>query len=124
MMTKKEKKALIIVDHGSRFHGANDMLWDVVEMLRKLRPDLMIEGAHMELCEPDIPTVIDACVQAGATEITVHPYMLAPGRHATSDIPGMAKEAIQNHPNVKLTITNCLGVDDRIGELVLERAGL
>ena len=119
-----KKKALLIVDHGSRFEGANDMLWDVVAMVKDLRPELIIEGAHMELCEPDIPAGIKACVDAGATDITVHPYMLAPGRHATSDIPTMAKEAAAAYPEVTLSLTDCLGVDPRIGELVLERAGL
>ena len=118
------KKALLIVDHGSRFKGANDMLWDVVKMMQKLRPDLIVEGAHMELCEPDIPAGIKACVEAGASEVTVHPYMLAPGRHATSDIPKMATEAAQAYPGLGFSVTDCLGVDDRIGSLILERAGL
>ena len=85
--------ALLIVDHGSRRTESNEMLYDVGDILQKKRPELIVQIAHMELAEPTIPQAVEACVQEGATEIIVHPYMLSPGRHATEDIPRMAHEA-------------------------------
>ncbi len=117
-------KALLIVDHGSVKEEANRMLEDVAELVRRKRPDLIVHIAHMELAEPTIEQGVSACVEDGATEVIVHPYMLSPGRHATTDIPSMAQDAVQGFPNLKFSVTGPLGLHDKIGEVVLERAGL
>jgi sirohydrochlorin ferrochelatase len=118
------RQALLVVDHGSRLHEANEMLEGVAEILRRQRPDLIVHIAHMELAEPTIQQGVDACVAEGARDIIVHPYMLSPGRHATRDIPRMAAEAASRHPDVTTRVTGPLGLHDKLGEVVLERAGL
>ena len=47
-----------------------------------------------------------------------------PGRHATRDIPRMVAEAAESYPDVTFTVTDPLGVDPKIGQLILDRAGL
>ncbi len=116
--------AILIVDHGSRRQEANDMLEGVGEIVKKQRPDLIVNIAHMELAEPSIAQGVQKCIDDGATEIVVHPYMLSPGRHATSDIPDLAAEAASNAPNVTVRVTGPLGLHDKLGEVILERAGL
>ena len=118
------RTALLIVDHGSRREKANQMLYGVAEILRQKRPQLIVQIAHMELAEPSIGQGIAACVRAGATEIVVHPYMLSPGRHATQDIPRMATEAAATHPGVTIRVTEPLGLHEKLGEVILQRAGL
>ena len=118
------KQALLIVDHGSKRMEANDMLKDVVAAIKQLVPEMPVHFAHMELCEPTIADGFTRCVNDGATEVIVHPYMLSPGRHATSDIPAMAADAAAVHPGVTFRVTKCLGVDRKIAELVLDRAGI
>jgi len=117
-------KALLIVDHGSRRTEANHMLTDVAEILRQKRPELIVHIAHMELAEPNIAQGVQACVEDGATEIVVHPYMLSPGRHATQDIPQMAEAASKAFPNISITTTAPLGLHEKLAEVVLERANL
>lgn len=117
-------KALLIVDHGSIRPEANRMLEGVADLLRGKRPDLIVRIAHMELAEPTIEQAFEACVRAGATEVVVHPYMLSPGRHAASDIPGMVKKVAARFPGIKYSVTGPLGLHDKIGDVVLERAGL
>ena len=116
--------ALLVVDHGSKRDEANQMLFGVAEMLRRQKPGLIVHVAHMELAEPTIAQGFAACVKEGATEVIVHPYMLSPGRHATKDIPNLAKEAAGNHPGVTMRLTQCLGIHDKLGEVVLERSGI
>jgi sirohydrochlorin ferrochelatase len=118
------KKALLIIDHGSQKEEANEMLYEVAEILRGLKPGLIVEIAHMELAEPSIKQGLRACVEAGAKEIIAHPYMLSPGRHATSDIPRMIEEYARNFPGIKYSVTPPLGLHNKIGEVILERAGL
>jgi sirohydrochlorin ferrochelatase len=116
--------AILIVDHGSRRQEANDMLEDIGEIVKKQRPGLIVHIAHMELAEPTIADGVRSCIADGATEIIVHPYMLSPGRHATSDIPDLAREAAADHPQVSIRVTGPLGLHDKLGEVILERAGL
>ncbi len=115
--------ALLIVDHGSRRQEANDMLEGVAEVIRRQREDLIVHIAHMELADPTIEAGIQACVEDGATDIVVHPYMLSPGRHATEDIPRMS-QAAADRCGVTVRVTGPLGIHDKLGEVVLERAGL
>ncbi len=115
------KRALLIVDHGSKRREANDMLPKLAEMLRKKSDFRIVSHAHMELAEPSIQQAFDACVVAGAKEIIVHPYFLGPGRHSTHDIPRMVAEAAAKHPGVSFLITEPLGLHTKIGEVILER---
>jgi len=81
----------------------------------------IVRHSHMELAEPTIAQGFDACVAAGATHVTVHPYLLGPGRHATEDIPRLVAEAARRHPHVSFCVTEPLGVHEKIAEVILER---
>ena len=116
--------AILIVDHGSRRQEANDMLSGVGDIVKKQRPDLIVNIAHMELAEPTIAQGVQKCIDDGATQIIVHPYMLSPGRHATEDIPHIATEAASKHPNLKIDVTAPLGLHEKLGDIILERANL
>ncbi len=117
-------RALLLVDHGSRSAAANQVLEDLAALLRRRRPDLIVQAAHMELATPNIPEGLAACVAAGATEIVVHPYMLTPGRHASKDIPKTVKEAEDILKGIPCRVTEPLGVHEKLADVVLERAKL
>lgn len=112
---------IVIVDHGSKRAEANAMLDDVVAMYREVSGAAIVEAAHMELAEPTIAQAMSRCVAQGARRIVVHPYMLSPGRHSTTDIPRMVCEAAAAHPGVEVSVTEPLGVDPRIGEVIRQR---
>ncbi len=116
--------ALILVDHGSRMQDANDMLLEVVKLLKDLSGRERIYPAHMELAEPTIRQAFERAVGDGATAVIVHPYFLSPGRHSTTDIPRLVEEAANAFPGVEHCVTAPLGVHPKIGDVVLERAGL
>lgn len=117
-------QSILIVDHGSRRAEANAMLEEVALLVRQKRPGLIVHIAHMELAEPTIEQGVQACIDSGATEIVVHPYMLSPGRHATQDIPHLAQEAAKSFPHITLTTTAPLGLHQKLADVVLERAKL
>lgn len=119
-----KKQALIIVDHGSSVPFADDGLKRAVEMVKKLRPAMLVRFAHMAVIKPDIMEEIRNCVNDGADEIFVHPLMLSFGKHVLQDIPRLVKEAADAYPNIKIHITEPLGIDEKIAELILERSGL
>ncbi len=118
-------KAILLIDHGSKRAEANQMLACMANLVQHLAGDrAIVRYAHMELAEPSIARGFADCVAAGATDVTAFPYMLSPGRHSTADIPRMVAAAASRHPAVRYRITPAFGVDPRLAELVLARAGL
>jgi sirohydrochlorin ferrochelatase len=118
-------KGILIVDHGSQKREANDMLRSMADLIQTMAgSDVVVRYAHMELADPDIATGFSNCVQAGATDVTVFPYMLSPGRHSTADIPRMVANVARGFPNVSFTVTPAFGLHEKLAEVVLERAGI
>ena len=118
-------KGILIVDHGSRKREANDMLRCMANLIQTMAGnDVVVRYAHMELADPEIAKGFANCVEGGATEVTVFPYMLSPGRHSTADIPRMVAEAARAFPHVSFNVTPAFGVHERLAEVVLERAGV
>ena len=118
-------KAILLIDHGSRRDAANEMMNCMANLVQAMAgPEVVVRFAHMELAEPSIPAGVQSCVEAGATELIVFPYMLSPGRHSTGDIPRMVEEAAAEHPDVHVRVTSAFGVHEKLAELILGRAGL
>ncbi len=124
MSNPKKKVGLLLVDHGSRFQQANDLLADVAALVKRLADLDCVHYSHMELAEPTIAQGFAACVREGATAVVVHPYFLSPGRHSAQDIPRLVAKAAQAFPGIEYCITEPLGLHAKIGEVVLERAGI
>ena len=123
-MTQREEKestGIILVDHGSRFAAANDMLEEVAARFRLASGYKIVQAAHMELAEPSIAQAFAACIRLGAKRIIVHPYFLSPGRHSTTDIPRLVAEAAAAYPEVTCNVTQPLGLDDEISRIILNR---
>lgn len=110
--------AVIIVDHGSRRAEANDMLLSLAAMYKSHSKAPIVEAAHMEMAVPSIADAYNRCVEQGAKHIICHPFFLAPGRHVQEDIPLLMKEASIQHPHVTYTITEPLGVQSGVIELI------
>ena len=117
----KSRQALLLIDHGSTRQDANELLPKVARMVREMSDFEIVCYAHMELAEPTIQHGFDACIAAGAAEVIVHPYFLGSGRHSISDIPRMVAEAAARHSGVSYRITQPLGLDRKMGDLVLQR---
>lgn len=118
-----KRTALILIDHGSRLERANKLVEEIAEMLRARGEYPIVAAAHMELAEPTLAQAFDSCAEQGAEEIIVVPYFLAGGKHVSSDIPALAREAARNHPQVAYRLAEPLGLDERLIDLILLRAG-
>ena len=118
-------KAVLLIDHGSRRDEANEMMNCMANLVQAMAgSNVVVRYAHMELCEPSISAGVQSCVEAGATELIVFPYMLSPGKHSTGDIPRMVAEAVARHPHVGVRVTTAFGVHEKLAEVILGRAGL
>jgi len=118
-------RAILIIDHGSVREEANHMLSCVANLLQQMVGDgVLVRHAHMELAEPLIPQGFADCVNAGATEVIAFPYMLSPGKHVTRDVPRLVAEAAQQFPHVAFHVTPAFGVNEKLAELIAQRAGV
>ena len=115
------ESAILLVDHGSRRAEANEQLESIAQQLRDREPGRIVRVAHMEIASPTIAEGIAACVEAGARQIVVHPYLLAPGRHSRKDIPALTAKAAADHPGVTVRVSEPLGVHEKLVDVVLER---
>jgi sirohydrochlorin ferrochelatase len=123
--TRGIMKAILLIDHGSRRDEANHMLSCMANLVQHIVGDAaVVEYAHMELAEPSIAQGFAQCVRRGATEVVAFPYMLSPGRHATSDIPALVAEAAAANPGVRHQVTAAFGVHEKLAEVILLRAGI
>lgn len=121
----KKRQSILLVDHGSRRAEANHSLEQMAALIGdQVGPDVFVTFAHMEIAQPTIAEGYAACVESGAEEVIVHPYMLAPGRHATEDIPRLVKDAATQHAQVAYRMTEPLGVHELLGQVVLDRCGI
>jgi sirohydrochlorin ferrochelatase len=119
----REKIGVVIVDHGSRRAESNDMLLEVVELFRRQSGYSIVEPAHMEQAEPSLGAAFDRCVERGAEMVVVHPYFLLPGRHWKHDIPALAAQAAERHPEVRFVVTDPLGLHPLMAEIMNQRIG-
>jgi len=118
-------KAILLIDHGSRRDEANEMMNCMANLVQAMAgPEVVVRFAHMELAEPSISAGVRSCVDAGATELIVFPYMLSPGKHSTGDIPRMVAEAAEPYGSVSVRVTSAFGVHEKLGEIILGRAGV
>ena len=118
-------KAILLIDHGSRRDAANEMMNCMANLVQTMAgPEVIVRYSHMELAEPSIEQGFARCVRRGATELVAFPYMLSPGRHSTSDIPHLVAAAAAAFPDVAYRVTPAFGVHEKLGELILHRAGV
>src|SRR6266404_5208853 len=114
-------RGVLVVGHGSRRHEANE---DVREASRRIGErghfDL-IEAAFLEIEHPNIREGFARLVERGASEITVHPYFLSPGRHTRGDIPVEVREAASHHSGVSYRITEPLSAHPLVIEASVQR---
>jgi sirohydrochlorin ferrochelatase len=114
--------AFLLIDHGSRRREANALIHEVAEQVAlRLGADAIVEPAHMELAEPSIAQAFARCVARGATTIVVHPFMLAPGRHVTEDLPRLVAEAASSHEGARFVFAAPLGSHEGVIDAVISR---
>jgi sirohydrochlorin ferrochelatase len=112
-------RALILVDHGSRRSEAHAHAEWLAEQVRARRPGLAVYVAHLELAEPSIRAAVERGVAEGARELVIHPLFLVPGRHLSEDLPAQVRAAAARHPQVSVHITEPLGTQPGLADLIL-----
>lgn len=103
--------ALVALAHGSRDPRSAETIQALVGEVRKMRPDLRIEAAFLDLSRPRFSTVVDKLVKAGFEEVVVVPLLLTEAYHAKVDVPAAIAAVEASHENLKVRASNILGLE-------------
>ncbi len=110
--------AMIALAHGSRDPRSTATVNALVSEVRKLRPDLRIEPAFLDLAKPTLDRAVAKLERAGFDEIVVVPLLLTEAFHAKVDVPTAVAAAAEAHPGVRLRATSVLGLETRFLEVL------
>ncbi|MGY8737040.1 MAG: sirohydrochlorin chelatase [bacterium] len=116
-----QRRALLIVDHGTRSAEANLRLAAFPQQVASARPEWRVTHAHMELAQPDMPTAIDALVAEGAVEIHIHLHFLSAGYHVRETIPELVEAARARHTQIDIRVFAPIGEDPRLVDIVIDQ---
>ncbi|MFC6152273.1 sirohydrochlorin chelatase [Nocardioides yefusunii] len=103
--------ALVALAHGSRDPRSAATVKALVDEVRRMRPDLRIEQAFLDLSKPSFTSTVDRLVKAGFDEIVVVPLLLTEAYHAKVDVPEAVAEAMSRHAGLQIRATGVLGLE-------------
>ncbi len=112
--------ALVALAHGSRDPRSAQTVQALTDEVRRLRPDLRIEAAFLELARPTFAAVVDRLAAEGYDEIVVVPLLLSEAYHAKVDVPSVVAGATAQHEGLRIRVTAVLGLENDV-LVVLDR---
>jgi sirohydrochlorin ferrochelatase len=113
------KKALLIVDRGSREPDVRDELEQICSLAKQRAGYDHVDYSFLEVLPPFIAEGISQCMAAGVNFITVMPYFLYPGMKLKDAVKQSAK--IGRDKNLKLVITKPLSYHPTMIQLIIDR---
>jgi sirohydrochlorin cobaltochelatase len=128
-LSHESGSALLIVGHGSRDPRGAREFHELVGLVRRRNPSLMVEGGFIELSRPPISECVDRLAEEGARHVAAVPLMLLSAGHAKDDIPATLVREKMNHPGMNFRYGRALGIrpelldlmDERVSAVVSER---
>ncbi|CAM3905733.1 sirohydrochlorin chelatase [Alkalicoccus chagannorensis] len=115
-------QGVLYVGHGSRVPQAAANAASMMEQVKEHVDAGLQEICFLELAEPDIRAGFAALAERGATSIAVVPVLLLSAGHYYQDIPAELDKAKEDHPHIRVTYGRPLGVQDRIIDVMHDRA--
>jgi sirohydrochlorin cobaltochelatase len=104
-------RALIVIAHGSRQEAANAEFGELVMRLRTALSGVYdrVAMAFLDLTAPRLDEAAESLIADGAVHIDVYPFFLNMGKHAAQDIPKMAADVADSHPDCVVRVLDYLG---------------
>lgn len=141
------KIGILLLSHGSKLQQSEEVINSYLQMYKEAYPKAIVEYGFMEIRQPSIPKAINKLTEGNDLEkIIVVPIFIAHGLHTKRDIPNILgiksdfKEEHKHHHqhhhhhdhdhsheeekinfNGKIILTDPLGVDSRIFEIIEDR---
>lgn len=113
------RKALLIVDRGSREPEVRQELLEICSLAKSRAGYDYVDYCFLEVLPPFIAEGINKCAASGAGFITVMPYFLYPGMKLKDTVKQSAKIAKDRH--LKMAITKPLSYHPMMVQLIADR---
>ena len=120
-MAGNEKKAIMLLGHGSKAAEANETLRKAARAVEQRGGYGMVLPAFLQMERPDFQEGVDALVAKGFSDITVMPYFLYMGLHVTQDLPAEMEAAKNKHAGLRIALTQNLGFHDKLIDITIQR---
>ncbi|MEU4830840.1 sirohydrochlorin chelatase [Streptosporangium sp. NPDC023615] len=95
---------LVAVAHGSRDPRAAATVQELLDLVRRARPDLPVRTAYLDHASPTLPAAL-----SGLTEAVVLPLLLTEAYHSRVDIPGALAAVTARRPLLRVRTGPTLG---------------
>jgi sirohydrochlorin ferrochelatase len=113
------KKALLLIDRGSKEQDVKDELYDICSMAKERGNYYFSNYAFLEVTPPYIEEGINSCVKQGAEFVTIMPYFLYPGMKQKLAVK--QSEKIAHELDLKFAVTECLNYHNKFVDIVNDR---
>jgi sirohydrochlorin ferrochelatase len=119
-LDEKKNIDVLIIGHGSKDPNAQMSLNYVVDGLKEKYRN--VSRCFLEIEQPDIFEGIKSCEKNNPEVLVIVFYFLHEGAHVKTDINNDLKPAIEKSNLKKVCITKHLGTDEKMIDLIIERA--
>ena len=120
VLLSNDKIDVLVIGHGSKDPNAKISIKYVAEELGQLYRN--VDYCFLEIEEPNIEQGIEACKKRDPEVLVVVFYFLHEGAHVKTDINADLRPALDNHKLKKVLITQHIGTDQKMIDLIIERA--
>jgi sirohydrochlorin cobaltochelatase len=102
-------KGILLFGHGARNPDWAAPFHRIRDVILARDPGALVEPGFLELMRPTFDEGIDCLVHQGASEIVIVPIFMAAGSHLKKDLPLMAANAMDRHPQLTIGIAPPVG---------------
>jgi sirohydrochlorin cobaltochelatase len=114
-------KGVLLVGHGTRQQAGLAEFFEVVERVRQLLREYVVEPCFLEIAQPDIAAGVRRLLDQGIRQIVVSPVLLFAAGHAKRDIPAVVNEALTGFSGITTQQLPPLECQPQIVELSAQR---
>lgn len=108
-VTVSAQPPLVAVAHGSRDPRAAQVVTELLDRVRRLRPGLPVHGAFLDHMAPSPAQVLDRLAGDGAASAVVLPLLLTAAYHSKIDLPGVLRRVRTDRPELSVRYGDTLG---------------
>jgi sirohydrochlorin ferrochelatase len=120
VLLPNDKIDVLVIGHGSKDPNAKMSIKYVVDELGHSYRN--VDYCFLEIEEPNIEQGIETCKKRDPEVLVVVFYFLHEGAHVKTDINADLRPALDKHKLNKVLITQHIGTDQKMIDLIIERA--
>jgi sirohydrochlorin ferrochelatase len=114
------KTAVIILGHGSKSKGADDVVQRIAAEVKKLGSYEIVEYAFLQYVQPTPHEALERCIRQKAERIVIVPFFMHSGTHVTRDVPELVEKAKKQHPGIDVIVTDYAGEHPLMAKIVVD----